>query len=168
MQYLSSLIFLILCITSSFPHSQRIGVSVQKGIDIAATFQMKVFNDGMPSDDTIFVSLKIYSDKDEIRAKWVHAYYKLFDETGMGVRIQQFTTSNDTITNLEVNKNRFEFTLHYDLNATLKVVGTRLSVSYHVEGKGLWWSENVGKIVKVEWCSIDQVNISPAEPKADI
>ena len=129
---------------------------------------MKVFNDGLPSDDTLFVSLKIYSDQGEIRAKWKHAYYKLFDETGIGVRIQQFSTSNDTITDLELKKDRFEFTLHYDLKSPLKVVGNRIGESYHVEGVGLWWSENSKKNVKIRWCSVDQLNITPAEPKAGI
>ncbi len=168
MQYLTSFFFLILVITSSSPHPQRVDVNVEKEIDIVAAFQMNVFNNGLASDDTLFVSLKIYSDQGEIRAKWKHAYYKLFDETGVGVRIQQFSTSNDTITGLEVNDKNFEFTLHYDLKSPLKVVGTRIGKSYHVEGVGLWWNENDEKAVKVKWCSVDQLHIPPADPKADI
>jgi hypothetical protein len=146
----------------------KVDVSDQKEIDVVATFQMKVFKDELPSDDTLFVSLMIYSDQGEIRAKWRHAYYKLFDESGLGVRFQQFTTSNDTITELEANENKFAFTLHYDLKASLRIVGTRIGESYHVEGVGLWWNANLRKNVKVRWCSVDQPNITPAEPKAGI
>ncbi len=169
MQCLTSVFLVMLYITvSCAPQVAKFDVSDKKEIDIIASFQMNVFNDGLASDDTLLVSLKIYRDQGEIRAKWTHAYYKLFDETGVGVRIQQFSTSNDTITGLEVNDKNFEFTLHYDLKSPLKVVGTRMGESYHVEGVGVWWSENTGKRVKVKWCSVDQLNIPPAEPKAGI
>jgi hypothetical protein len=74
-QYPTSPVFLIVYITTSYPYLQRIDVSFQKGIALATTFQMKVFNDGLPSDDIISVLLKIYSYQGEIRAKWIPAYY---------------------------------------------------------------------------------------------
>ena len=168
MQYLTSVFLISLFITISSPQLTKVDVNDQKEIDVVATFQMKVFKDGLPSDDTLFVSLMIYSAQGEIRAKWKHAYYKLFDESGIGVRFQQFTTSNDTITELEVNENKFAFTLHYDLKSSLRVVGNRIGESYHVEGVGVWWNENLSKNVKIRWCSVDQLNITPAEPKAGI
>ena len=168
MQYLTSVFLAMLFITLSSPQWEKFDVINKKEIDIVATFQMKVFIDGLPSDDTLFVTLKIYSVQGEIRAKWAHAYYKLFDETGIGVRFQQFTTANDTITELEVNENKFAFTLHYDVKSPLKIVGNRIGDSYHVEGVGIWWKENFRKNVKVRWCSVDQLNITPAEPKAGI
>ena len=168
MRNLTSVFLIMLFTTISFPQLAKVDVSDQKEIDIFATFQMKVFKDGLPSDDTLFVSLMIYSYQGEIRAKWRHAYYKLFDESGIGVRFQQFTTSNDTITELEINENKFAFTLQYDLKSSLRVVGNRIGAIYHVEGVGLLWSENLKKNVKVRWSSVDQLNITPAEPKAGI
>lgn len=168
MHFLTSVFFVVLLMTVSSSHLEQYYVSDQKKIDLVTTFHMKVFNDGLLSDDTLFVSLKIYGDQGKVRAKWIHAYYKLFDETGIGVRIQQFATANDTITDLEVKKDTFQFTLHYDVNSPLKVVGTRIRGSYHVEGIGLWWSEHSEKTVKVTWSSVDQLNIGPSEPKKGI
>ena len=168
MQYLTSVFLVTLFIILSPPQLAKVDVIDQEELDIVATFQMKVFKDGLLSGDTLFVTLKIYSDQGELRAKWIHAYYKFFDETGIGVRIQQFTTSNDTITELEANENNFKFTLHYDLKSNLKVVGNRKGESYHVEGAGLWWSAKLKKNFKVRWCSTDHLSLTPAEPKAGI
>jgi len=167
-KHLSSLFVFILCITFNFPHLYGIDVNVDKKTNIVATFQMKVFNDGWSCDESLLVSLKIYNYQNQIKAKWTHAYYKLFDESGIGVRIQQFTTSNDTITDLEVGENSFEFNLHYDQETPLKIIGMRISDNYHVEGMGVWWSANLGKMVNVKWFSVDQINIVPAEMKTEI
>jgi hypothetical protein len=116
---------------------------------------MKVSHDGLPCDDSVLVSLKIYNDHRTIQAKWIHAYSKLFEESGIGVRIQYFTTVNDTITNLEVGKNSFEFNLHYNSESPLKVVGTEKNGHYAIEGIGFWWDDIFKTKVRVKWYSID-------------
>jgi hypothetical protein len=118
---------------------------------------MKVLYDGLPSDDSVLVSLKIYSDHDKIHAKWIHAYFRLFEESGIGARVQQFTTFNDTITNLEVGENAFEFNLQYDIEVSLKIVGTGKNGNYHIEGIGFWWDDIFKRKVNVKWYSIDTI-----------
>ena len=155
MKRLSSICAFILCITSSSHQLYGIDVNAEKKVNILATFQMKVLYDGLPCNDSVLVSLKIYSDQDKIHAKWIHAYSKLFEESGVGVRIQQFTTFNDTITNLEVGKNSFELTLHYDTEAPLKISATEKNGHYHIEGIGFWWDDIFKRKVRVKWYSID-------------
>ena len=121
-----------------------------------ASFQMKVLYDGWPCNDSLLVSLKIYSDQDKTNAKWKHAYNK-FDESGIGVRIQYFTTSNDTMTDLEVCENSFNFTLHYDMKSSLKIVGTEKDGDYHVDGIGLWWDNILKRDVNIKFYSIDTI-----------
>ena len=157
MKHLSPIFAVILCITSSSHQLYGIDVNVEKEIYILTTFKMKVLYDGFPCDDSVLVSLKIYSDHDKIHVKWTHAYFKLFEEMGIGVRIQHFTTFNDTITNLEVGENSFEFNLHYDIEAPLKIVGTGENGDYHIEGIGFLWDNIFKRKVKVKWHSIDTI-----------
>lgn len=138
MQRLLPILVFILCITSSSHQLYGSDVNVEKKIDIEATFQMKVLYDGVPCEDSVLVSLKIYSDQDTIHAKWKHAYFKLFEKSGVGVRLQHFTTFNDTITDLNVEENSFSFNLHYDVEAPLKMVGTEKNDRYYLEGIGFW------------------------------
>ena len=79
------------------------------------------------------------------------------DESGIGVRIQHCTTSNDTITNLKVSKNSFQFTLYYDTKSPLKIIGTEKEGDYHIEGIGLWWDDILKKEVNIKWYSIHTI-----------
>jgi len=54
------------------------------------------------------------------------------------------------------------------MTSSLKIVGTRISAGYHRGGKGVWWSNTLRKMVNVKWCSVDQLNITPAEMQAEI
>ena len=166
MKYLSPIFAFILCITSTSHQLYGIDVNVEKEIYILTTFKMKVLYDGLPCDDSALVSLKIYSDHDKIHAKWIHTYFRLFEESGIGVRIQHFTTFNDTITNLEVGENSFEFNLHYDIEAPLKIVGTRRNGDYHIEGIGFWWDDIFKRKVNIKWYSIDTMPYQDTDREA--
>ena len=155
-KHLLPILATILCITTSH-QLFAIDDKAQKEINISTTFKMKVLYDGLPSDESLFVSLKIYSSDDKIHAKWVHAYFKLFEETGVGMRIQQFTTFNDSITDLEVDDNSFEFNLHFNQKSPLKIVGTEKNNDYYLEGIGFWWDDTANRKVKVKWHSTDTI-----------
>ena len=154
---LPSIFAFILCMTSASHQLYGVDVNTVKEVNIVATFQMKVLYDGWPCDDSLLVSLKIYSDQDEIKAKWTHVYYKTFEESGTGVRIQHFATFNDTITDLDVGENSFYFTLYYGTESPLKIVGTEKKGGYHVEGIGLWWDDILKREVNIKWYSIDTI-----------
>jgi hypothetical protein len=156
-KHLPPILAFILCIISSSHQLYGIDVDVEKEINILATFKMNVIYDGWPCGDSVLVSLKIYSGQDEIKVKWTHAYYKSFYESGIAVRIQHFTTVNDTITDLDVGENSFYFTLHYDTESPLKIVGIEKKGDYHVEGIGLWWDDILKREVNIKWYSIDTI-----------
>jgi hypothetical protein len=139
---------------------------MEKEIHILTTFQMKVLYDGFPCEDSVFVSLKIYSNHDKIHATWTHAYFKLFEESGIGVRVQHFTTFNDTITNLKVGENSFEFNLHYGTEAPLKIVGMEKSDNYHIEGIGFLWDDISKRKVNIKWYSIDTMPYQDTDREA--
>jgi hypothetical protein len=154
---LTPVLAFILCITSGSHHLFGIDVNLEKEINISTTFKMIVLHDGLPCGDSVFVSLKIYSNHDKIYVKWTHAYYKSFEGSGTGVRIQHFATGNDTITDLEVSENSFYFTLHYDTESPLKIVGIKKKGDYHVEGIGLWWDGILKREVNIKWYSISTI-----------
>jgi len=157
---------IILSITSSAHQLYGIDVNAHQEIDIFTTFEMKVLYDGFPSEDSVFVSLKIYSNHDKIHATWTHAYFKLFEESGMGIRVQHFTTFNDTITSLTVGENSFEFNLHYETDVPLRIVGVEKDDNYHIEGIGFLWDDIFKKKVDIKWYSIDTIPYQDTDREA--
>ena len=163
MKRLSFIFTFILSITSNAHQIYGIDVNIEKEFHILTTFQMKVLYDGFPCEDSVFVSLKIYSNQNKILATWTHAYCKLFDERGIGVRVQHFTTFNDTITNLKVGENSFEFNLHCETEASLRIVGVGKDDIYHIEGIGFLWDDIFKRKVDIKWYSIDTIPYQDAD-----
>ena len=128
---------------------------------MSASFELGVLNDAKLINEKLIVELKIFEYQDKINVEWKHAYIKLINDEGVAVKIQLYNTYNDTITDVLVNKNSFEFTLHVGKKNTMKITGNKKGDRFFVEGVGLWWSAIFNKWIKIEWYLINERTLQP-------
>ncbi len=155
MKYLSIIFLCILCLILSSKQVWVKDTKVRDKVSISTSFTMEILNDEKLCNDELVVGLKIFDYRGKIHAEWKHIYIKLLNG-GIAARIQLYTSFNDTISDVLVDENYFQFILHFGKGKTVKIKGTKKIVDYYVEGTGSWWSDLLNKKVKVKWHSIDK------------